>query len=93
VRVWRRGRERVANEWWPMQAPSRMNPCRAMGFMRDGPSSGRRYRIVNLIDVRLPLAESCALGVHATTTAESQSCDPICQGTLRPQRALAVGRT
>ena len=52
LKVRRRKRKRVAVERQPMPEPRRLNECWAMDFMHDVLSSGRRYRIFNVIDVR-----------------------------------------
>ena len=49
--VRRRKRKRVAVARQPMAAPTRLNECRAMDFMSDVLSGGRRYRVFNVVDV------------------------------------------
>jgi len=49
--VRRRKRKRVAVARQPMPVPARLNECWAMDFMSDVLSSGRRYRVFNLVDV------------------------------------------
>jgi putative transposase len=52
LKVRRRRRKRVAVERRPFTMPSQANECWAMDFMSDALSTGRRYRIFNVIDVR-----------------------------------------
>jgi putative transposase len=49
--VRRRKRKRVAVARQPMLAPSRLNEAWAIDFMSDALSNGRRYRILNVVDV------------------------------------------
>ena len=49
--VRRRKRKRVAVARQPMLVPTRLNECWAMDFMSDVLSSGRRYRVFNVVDV------------------------------------------
>ena len=49
--VRRRKRKRVAVARHPMLVPTRLNECWAMDFMSDVLSSGRRYRVFNVVDV------------------------------------------
>lgn len=49
--VRRRKRKRVAVPRQPMATPSRVNECWAMDFMSDSLASGRRYRVLNIVDV------------------------------------------
>jgi putative transposase len=49
--VRRRKRKRVAVARQPMATPTRLNDCWAMDFMSDSLTSGRRYRIFNVVDV------------------------------------------
>ena len=46
----RRKRKRVAVVRRPMPAPQRLNDCWAMDFMSDVLSSGRTYRVLNIVD-------------------------------------------
>lgn len=48
--VRRRKRKRVAVARQPMAAPTRLNERWAMDFMSDSLASGRRYRILNIVD-------------------------------------------
>jgi len=52
LKVRRRRRKRVAVERHPFSMPSQANECWAMDFMSDALSTGRRYRIFNVMDVR-----------------------------------------
>jgi putative transposase len=52
LKVRRRRRKRVAVERKPFAMPSEANECWAMDFMSDALSTGRRYRIFNVVDVR-----------------------------------------
>lgn len=52
LKVRRRKRKRVAVERRPFAMPSEANECWAMDFMSDALSTGRRYRIFNVVDVR-----------------------------------------
>ena len=49
--VRKKKRKRVAVARQPMPAPARLNDCWAMDFMSDTLRGGRRFRILNLIDV------------------------------------------
>lgn len=49
--VRRRKRKRVAVARAPMPAPERINECWAMDFMSDVLVGGRRFRILNVVDV------------------------------------------
>jgi putative transposase len=49
--VRKKKRKRVAVARQPMPAPERLNDCWAMDFMSDTLRGGRRFRILNLIDV------------------------------------------
>jgi len=49
--VRRRKRKRVAVSRQPLVTPRRVNECWAMDFMSDSLSSGRRYRVLNVVDV------------------------------------------
>lgn len=49
--VRRRKRKRVAVARAPQPAPSRVNECWAMDYMSDVLVGGRRYRILNVVDV------------------------------------------
>lgn len=49
--VRRRKRKRVAIARQPMATPTRLNECWAMDFMSDSLASGRRYRVLNVVDV------------------------------------------
>ena len=51
VRLLQRKRKRVAVARQPMVAPTRLNEGWAIDFMSDVLSSGRRYRILNVVDV------------------------------------------
>lgn len=48
--VRRRKRKRVAVVRRPMPAPQKLNDCWAMDFMSDVLSSGRTYRVLNIVD-------------------------------------------
>ena len=48
--VRRRKRKRVAVARQPMVTPTRLNECWAMDFMSDSLASGRRYRVLNVVD-------------------------------------------
>ena len=48
--VRRRKRKRVAVARQPMATPTRLNECWAMDFMSDSLASGRRYRVLNVVD-------------------------------------------
>lgn len=48
--VRRRKRKRVAVVRKSMPAPARLNDCWAMDFMSDALSSGRKYRVLNVVD-------------------------------------------
>ena len=48
--VRRRKRKRVAVVRKEMPAPERLNDCWAMDFMSDALSSGRKYRVLNVVD-------------------------------------------
>ena len=48
--VRRRKRKRVAVARRPMPAPARLNDCWAMDFVSDTLASGRKYRVLNVID-------------------------------------------
>lgn len=48
--VRRRKRKRVAVVRRPMPAPQQLNDCWAMDFMSDVLSSGRTYRVLNIVD-------------------------------------------
>src|SRR5207249_3714426 len=63
----RRKRKRVAVARQPMPAPSQLNECWAMDFMSDALISGRRFRILNVIDVlsREGLASEVDSGLSA----------------------------
>jgi len=65
--VRRRKRKRVAVARQPMPAPSQLNECWAMDFMSDALISGRRFRILNVIDVlsREGLASEVDSGLSA----------------------------
>jgi putative transposase len=65
--VRRRKRKRVAVARQPMPAPSQLNECWAMDFMGDALISGRRFRILNVIDVlsREGLASEVDSGLSA----------------------------
>ena len=65
--VRRRKRKRVAVARQPMPVPSRLNDCWAMDFMSDALSNGRRYRILNVMDVlsREALASEVDSGLSA----------------------------
>lgn len=52
LKVRRRRRKRVAVERQPFTMPEQANECWAMDFMSDALSTGRRYRIFNVVDVR-----------------------------------------
>lgn len=52
LKVRRRRRKRVAVERTPFVIPNKANECWAMDFMSDALSTGRRYRIFNVVDVR-----------------------------------------
>ena len=49
--VRRRKRKRVAVARQPLPVPTRLNEGWAMDFMSDALSSGRRYRVLNVVDV------------------------------------------
>lgn len=49
--VRRRKRKRVAVARQPMTAPSRLNECWGLDFMSDSLTSGRRYRVLNVVDI------------------------------------------
>jgi putative transposase len=49
--VRRRKRKRVAVARQPMVTPRRVNECWAMDFMSDSLTSGRRYRVFNVVDM------------------------------------------
>lgn len=65
--VRRRKRKRVAVTRTPMPVPSQLNDCWAMDFMSDALASGRRYRILNVVDVlsREALASEVDTGLSA----------------------------
>jgi len=65
--VRRRKRKRVAVARHPMAAPSRLNDCWAMDCMSDALASGRRFRILNVVDVlsREALASEVDSGLSA----------------------------
>lgn len=65
--VRRRKRKRVAVARQPMPAPKQLNDCWAMDFMSDVLSNGRRYRILNVMDVlsREALASEVDSGLPA----------------------------
>ena len=65
--VRRRKRKRVAVTRTPMPPPSQLNDCWAMDFMCDALASGRRYRILNVVDVlsREALASEVDTGLGA----------------------------
>lgn len=52
LKIRRRRRKRVAVERRPFVMPAEANECWAMDFMSDALSTGRRYRIFNVVDVR-----------------------------------------
>lgn len=49
--VRRRKRKRVAVARQPMASPKQVNECWAMDFMSDSLASGRRYRVLNVVDM------------------------------------------
>jgi len=49
--VRRRKRKRVAVARQPMPTPVQLNECWAMDFMSDSLTNGRRYRVLNVVDV------------------------------------------
>jgi putative transposase len=51
LKVRRRKRKRVAVERRPVPVPTRVNECWAIDFMHDVFSTGRRYRIFNVLDL------------------------------------------
>ena len=65
--VRRRKRKRVAVARQPMPTPSQLNECWAMDFMSDALIGGRRFRILNVIDVlsREALANEVDSGLSA----------------------------
>jgi len=65
--VRRRKRKRVAVARQPMPVPSRLNDCWAMDFMSDALAGGRRFRILNVVDVlsREALASEVDSGLSA----------------------------
>jgi putative transposase len=65
--VRRRKRKRVAVARQPMPTPSRLNECWAMDFMSDALATGRRFRILNVVDVlsREALASEVDSGLSA----------------------------
>ena len=69
LKVRRRKRKRVAVERQPMPTPSRINECWAMDFMSDVLSSGRRYRIFNVVDV---LSHECLASFADTSLPSSR---------------------
>lgn len=64
LKLRRRRRKRVAVARQPIPMPSRVNECWAMDFMSDVLSTGRRYRIFNVLDVR---SRECLLSESDTS--------------------------
>ena len=71
--VRRRKRKRVAVTRTPMPAPSQLNDCWAMDFMSDALANGRRYRILNIVDVlsREALSSEVDTGLSARRVIEA----------------------
>lgn len=69
LKVRRRRRKRVAVERQPLPVPSQVNECWAMDFMSDVLSSGRRYRVFNVVDV---LSHECLISQAETSLPASR---------------------
>lgn len=71
--VRRRKRKRVAVTRTPMPVPSQLNDCWAMDFMSDALANGRRYRILNIVDVlsREALSSEVDTGLSARRVIEA----------------------
>ena len=86
--VRRRKRKRVAVARQPMVAPLRVNECWGGDFMSDSLSSGRRYRVLNVIDV---LSREGLAGVVDTSLPArrvTQALDEIALDRGYPERII-----
>lgn len=84
--VRRRKRKRVAVARQPLPAPARLNECWAMDFMSDSLANGRRFRVLNVVDVLSREALAGEVDTSLPATRVVQALDEIALERSYPTR-------